>query len=712
MTDSFHLPARIGRLREVAYNLWWSWHLEPRLLFETLDRTLWKETNHNPVAILRDISPHRLEEAAKDPSFLRLYDGVLKRYDAEAGPEGTWLKAAHPELLDQTIAYFSAEFGLHNSLPIYSGGLGILAGDHVKESGELGLPLVGVGFLYPQGYFQQKMQADGWQQASYHPLDMSRVAIEPARFPENTPKLVSVPIGKRTIYIAVWQVKVGRATLYLMDTDVAENAPWDRELSARLYGGDQDLRIRQEIVLGIGGVRILRALGIHPSVWHCNEGHTAFQMLERIREAVSEGERFESAAESVRRQTVFTTHTPVPAGHDAFPPHLIEKYFSSYWPLLGIDQERFWALGSHPNGPGSFNMTVLALKLSAGCNAVSRLHGKVSRQMWQSLWPELQEDEVPITSITNGIHVPTWIAPEIKRLYRRSIAPDWVIRHDDPAPWQRVSDIPDKELWAVRQLQKQKLLSFIRERARALWEKGEGDPVQVLAAGTLLNPRALTLGFARRFASYKRATLIFRDLERLKGILGNRRHPVQIIFSGKSHPADDPGKHLLQQIYSLAKDAGLGGRVAFVENYDMHVAHFLVQGVDIWLNTPILPLEASGTSGMKAAINGVPQLGILDGWWPEGYNGANGWAIGPAEPLSDLTPDERDARDAESLYEILEEEIVPLYFKRDLDDVPRGWIALIKETIRSIAPMFSMRRSVKEYTEKLYLPASGQGKDT
>ncbi len=712
MADSLEIPKRIGRLNELAYNFWWSWHAEARKLFEAVDRPLWRQTHHNPVAILRQVSIERFKELAEDPTFLRQYEGVLKQFDHEHGPRETWLKSHYPDLCEKTIAYFSAEFGLHNSLPIYSGGLGLLAGDHCKEAGELGLPLVGIGFLYPQGYFHQKIETDGSQSANYRPLDISRVAIEPAVFPSESERLVAVQIESRTVYIAVWQVQVGRARLYLMDTDVEQNAPWDRELSARLYGGDRELRIRQEIVLGIGGVRVLRALGIHPGVWHCNEGHTAFQMLERIREKVADGASFDEAAEAIRKTTIFTTHTPVPAGHDAFPSNLIEKYFSDYWPLLGIDQARFWSLGGHQESWGeAFNMTVLALGLSKRRNAVSRLHGEVSRKMWHHLWPDLKADAVPITSITNGIHVPTWIAPEIKILYRKHIAPDWSERQDDPVLWQLVKDIPDKDLWEIRRKLKLKLLGFIRERARRSWIKDRADPIQLIAAGTLLDPDTLTLGYARRFAAYKRSTLVFHDMERLKRILLNQRRPVQIIFAGKAHPADDHGKHLLQSIYNLAKDSGLAGHIAFVENYDMHVAHFLVQGVDVWLNTPRAPLEASGTSGMKAALNGVPQLGILDGWWPEGYNGSNGWVFGKTATELQENSEENDGADAEDLYRVLETQIAPLYYLRDTDGVPRGWIELVKETIRSIAPTFSMRRVVKEYTEKLYAPAIN-GKET
>jgi len=703
MQDVLRIPDRIARLKELAYDFWWSWDPEARHLFETLDRVLWDRTHHNPVAILRDITAERLKEAVDDPNFLRHYDGVIKRLDHLHATKDTWLNQNFPGLADHPIAYFSAEFGLHNSLPIYSGGLGILAGDHCKEAGELGLPLVGIGFLYPQGYFHQRIQADGWQEAIYRPLDIQRVAIEPVQFNATGEAFMQIPVGQRMIYIAAWKIQVGRARLFLMDTNIPQNEPWDRELSARLYAGDEDLRIRQEIVLGIGGVRLLRALGIHPAVWHCNEGHTAFQMLERIRERVSEGENFETAAAAIRKTTVFTTHTPVPAGHDAFPSHLMEKYFASYWPELGIDQARFWALGKHQEDWGeAFNMTVLALGLSKWKNAVSAQHGQVSRKMWRHLWPELEEKQVPISSITNGIHTATWIAPELIELFRRYIAKDWAERHDDITLWQRVSDIPDKELWEIRQQMKRKLLNFIRERARVAWMRERAEPAQLLAAGTLLDPEALTIGYARRFAGYKRANLIFHDMERLKKILGNVRRPVQIIFAGKAHPADDIGKRLLQQIYNLAKDSGMAGHIAFVENYEMHVAHFLVQGVDIWLNSPRLPMEASGTSGMKAALNGVPQLSIPDGWWPEAHNGSNGWAFGGA---SGLSREEADAADVDSLYEILEHEVIPLYYRQDLDGTPRGWTALMKETIRTIVPTFSMRRAVKEYTTKFYAPA-------
>ncbi|HET6370246.1 MAG TPA: alpha-glucan family phosphorylase, partial [Nitrospiria bacterium] len=622
-------------------------------------------------------------------------------FDADLGPREGILNGRHT---NRSIAYFSAEFGLHNSLPIYSGGLGLLSGDHCKEASDLGIPLVGVGFLYPQGYFEQRIQADGWQEAIYRPLDMSMVPLRTARTPSGEPCVVGVEFEGRTVFIAVWELLVGRVKLHLLDTNVERNAPWDRELSARLYGGDQELRIRQEIVLGIGGVRALRALSIDCAVWHANEGHTAFMMLELIREEVERGATFQTAMERVRRGAIFTTHTPVPAGHDAFPFHLMERYFSGYWTRLGLDKGEFMELGrNHEPWGEAFNMTVLALRLAEGKNAVSKVHGVVSRKMWSHLWPETREEEIPITSITNGIHAPTWIAHEMNRFYKKVLGPEWINRHDDPALWERILEASDEELWSVHQLLKRKLLYFMRERARVHWTNDRLEPIQILAAGTLLGPEALTIGFARRVTAYKRATLLFRDLDRLKRILCNRWRPVQIIFAGKAHPADEVGKRFIHQIYTLAKDPALAGHIAFVGNYDMHVSHFFVQGVDVWLNTPRAPLEASGTSGQKAALNGVPHLSILDGWWKEGYNGANGWGFGGERVYA--SHEAQDAADAEALYQLLEQEVIPLYYKRDPDGVPRGWTQVVKETIRTNAPLFCARRMLKEYAWKLYGPA-------
>ncbi len=700
-------PGGLNRLLELAHNLWWSWQPEARRLFEVIDPTLWRLTHHNPVKLLHDEKPERLIALSRDPVFVRQYSAVLKAYDQYIAPKDTWFANQYPTLSTSRIAYFSAEFGLHISIPIYSGGLGILAGDHCKEASDLGIPLVGIGFMYPQGYFSQRITAEGWQEATYQPYNRLESPIQQALMPSGAPCQITVEMGNRTVSALIWQVRVGRVSLYLLDTDMPDNAPGDRALSARLYGGDQELRLCQEILLGIGGVRALRALGLAPVVWHANEGHSAFLTLERLRELVQSGLSHAEAAETVRHSTVFTTHTPVPAGHDVFPTHLMEQYFSGYWEQLGLTREAFLGLGEHHDSHGNgFNMTALAIRMSTHLNGVSREHGRVARKMWQTLWPGVPEDLVPIRSVTNGIHAPTWIAPEMNQLYGKYLGPDWANRSDDPAVWQRVMDIPDRELWKVRQTQKRKLMSFIRERARAGWVQGHLEASQVLARGTLLDPEALTIGFARRFATYKRATLVFSDLERLKHLLQDRWRPVQIIFAGKAHPADEPGRHFIHQVYGLCKDHGLGGHIAFLEDYDMHAAKFLVQGVDVWLNTPRPPMEASGTSGQKAALNGAPHLSVLDGWWHEGYDGANGWAIQPSVDADD--PRMQDARDAEELYRILEQEVIPLYYQRDMDGIPRGWIQIVKDAIRTIVPRFCARRMVKEYMDLFYAPAASK----
>jgi starch phosphorylase len=705
------LPVRIGRLSELVNNLWWSWHPDADLLFQHLDKTLWEMTHHNPVKFLQQISPAKLDAAASNPGFLRHYDGIMLAFDKARSAKGTWFPEKYPQLADHPIAYFSAEFGLHVSLPIYSGGLGILAGDHCKEASDIGLPLVGVGFVYQLGYFIQRITGEGRQDSVYEPLDYSSTPLEPVISRDSEGGLLKVEVGGRCVHVAVWRVKLGSISVYLMDANVEENHSWDRELTSRLYGGDQEMRIRQEIVLGIGGVRMLERLGIRPAVCHANEGHAAFMMLERIRVLVQSGKSFKEAADAVRETTIFTTHTPVPAGHDAFPFHLVETQFAGYWEELGLDREQFFALGEHPDGGSpNFNMTALALRLSGKCNGVSLLHGRVSRQMWHSMWPERTEDNVPITHVTNGVHTPTWIAPEMNRLFAKHLGHDWLAKHDDPTFWEHIENIPDAELWQVKQQLKHKLFNFMRERIRQNWITETAGPTRVLTGGTLLNPDALTIGFARRFATYKRAVLIFKSLERLKKIFHDEWKPVQIIFAGKAHPADLPGRTLIHEIYELARDHNLGGRIAFVENYDIHVAKHLVRGVDVWLNNPRVPLEASGTSGQKAALNGVPHLSVLDGWWYEGYQGTNGWAIDPGVPEG-VSEEYRDEADAEALYRVLETEVVPLYFDRDSDGVPRRWIHLLKEAIRTAAPTFSARRMVKEYAERMYVPAmnaSGQ----
>lgn len=701
------MPKKINRLPELAYNLWWSWTLDARNLFKRLDYPLWRKTQHNPVEMLNELSSEALNEKASDASFLLLYDKVMMAYDRMHENGHTWFHTTFPELVDKTIAYFSFEFGLHNSLPIYSGGLGILSGDHAKEASDLGLPFVGVGFMYPQGYFRQRVPSHGWQEAVYQQIDIEQAPIQLLKDDDDQEVWVSIELGGRTVNARTWYVKVGRVTLYLMDTDVDDNDPWDRELSARLYSGDSEMRIRQEIMLGIGGVRLLRKLGIEPAAWHMNEGHSAFLLLENVREQVDNGMSFDDAITAVRKKSVFTTHTPVPAGHDAFSYHLVDQYFSNFREKLGISREQFLNLGAHEEEWGTaFNMTVLALHLSGQINGVSKLHGEVSREMWQGVWPDVELKDVPISHVTNGVHVPTWIASDMDSLFCKFLGPNWQTRQDDPTIWAHLADIPAKEFWNVHMQLKFKLLYFLRSRARRSWISGKNDPTQVLTGGTLLDPEALTIGFARRFATYKRATLLFHDVERLRSLLLDIHRPVQILFSGKAHPADDPGKALIQEIYNLAKHNRLGGRIAFVEDYDMHVGRYLTQGVDVWLNTPQRPREASGTSGMKASLNGAPNLSVLDGWWEEGYNGANGWAINGAQFDS---PEEQNENDANAIYRLLEEEIVPLYYDRDHDDIPRGWVDVMREAIRSNAPQFSMRRMVKEYTTNLYIEAMTNG---
>jgi len=698
-------PARITRLGELAHNLWWSWNHEAQSLFTMLDTRLWERTHHNPVKFLRTLLPQRLQAAAQDQVFLRLYDKVLRDFDLYMqNGNKCWYPGTFPDLQNETIAYFSAEFGLHECLPIYSGGLGILSGDHCKEASDLALPFIGVGFLYPQGYFHQYISPDGWQTAAYPRLDLSSVPAIPARTPDGKEIIIHVELNGQVVHAKIWRIKVGRTTLLLMDTDVESNAPELRDLFGKLYGGDQRVRISQEIVLGIGGVRALRALNINPTAWHMNEGHCAFLVLERAREMIQEGANFAEALEAIRADTVFTTHTPVAAGHDEFPFPLMDEYFFHFREQLGLDREEFLSLARHdqPWGP-TFSMTILALRMSGQHNGVSKLHGEVSRKMWSFLWPEKPASETPISHITNGIHTPTWLAPELVQLYGSYLETDWIERIDDPQTWVGIKDIPDELLWNTHQHLKRELLDFIRRGRQEEWSHRESSSSQVLASGTLLDPDILTIGFARRFATYKRATLIFRDANRLKHILSNSERPVQIIFAGKAHPQDEGGKRLIQEIYGFAQDPGFAGRIAFVDNYDIALGRHLVQGVDVWLNNPRPPREASGTSGQKAALNGVLNLSILDGWWCEGYNGHNGWGFGQDREY--LSEDAQDEADSMALYTLLEEEVIPLYYAQNFSGYSHAWVARMKEAICSIAPQFSTTRMIKEYTTRLYVPA-------
>ena len=695
------LPERIAGLAAVATNLSWSWSRDARELFRSIDQPLWHLTRHNPIELLRRVDPARLAACAADPEFLRLYDVVADAAARNATSAGTWFATTYPTSLDRPIAYFCAEFGLHNSVPIYSGGLGVLAGDHCKAASDLGVPLVGVGLFYTKGYSDQRLRLDGWQEDADERFDVAATPLELARGPSGDPCLATVQMFGRPVRIAAWRVMVGRVPVFLLDTGHAENDPADRGLSQRLYAGGPEHRVRQEWILGVGGVRVLRALGYDPAVWHANEGHAAFMPIERVRELVTSGTPFDQAVRRVRATTVFTTHTPVPAGHDTFSPEQIEQCTGPVWQDMGISREQFFRLGAHPVlDHARFHMPVAAIRLSARVNAVSRRHGEESRQIWRALWPGHETARVPIGYVTNGIHVATWMANALMGLVGARLGPDWLQRIDEAALWDRVLQLDDAALWTVHNELKSNLLRSIREQARRRWADQWKEALHLVGAGTLLDPETLTIGFARRFATYKRADLIFRDPDRLQRLLVNPWRPVQIVFAGKAHPEDEPGKQVLQRVYSHTREARFEGRVAFIEDYDMHVAHRLVQGVDLWLNLPRTPLEACGTSGMKAGVNGVPQLSTLDGWWHEGYDGRNGWAIPPAPAGADV-----DAADADALYRQLEEQVVPLFYDRDGQGIPRGWVDKMKHAIRVAGQRFNAQRMVREYAAEYFIPA-------
>jgi len=700
------LPKRIERLNDLAYNLWWSWNPEAINVFSKIHPVLWDSVSHNPVAFLQQVSRTLLNRVANDKQYLDLYDRVVNNFDSYMGEKETWFVKNYPEVTaGQSIAYFSFEFGLHESIPAYAGGLGILAGDHLKESSDMGIPLEAIGFIYNQGYFVQKITEDGWQETSNFYLDFNKLPMIPILDEKDKPILISVQLPGREIKARIWQIQVGRVPLYLLDTNISENSSFDQQLTAKLYTSDLETRISQEILLGMGGVRVMRALGYNPTVWHMNEGHSAFLSVERCAELVRQGKTFEESKEIVRKGNVFTTHTPVPAGNDKFPVWLVEKYFSQIWPDLGLTREQFIDLAKEASPYGDqFTMPILALRLSERCNAVSELHGQVSRNMWHFLWPDRKVEEVPITHITNGVHTFSWLSRRMGILFDEYLGTEWRLDPSNPKVWEKVDSIPDAELWAVKRHQKRKLMRFINDKARAQWLTGEVHPVQTIAAGVLLDADALTIGFARRFPTYKRGYLILRDYERLLRIINNVDAPVQIIFSGKAHPADEPGKLIVQQLYRAIKDHRTGGRMVFVENYDMDIARHLVQGVDVWLNTPRRPMEASGTSGMKAAMNGCLNFSVLDGWWHEGYNGKNGWAIGDDKTYE--SDEKQDEMDALSLYETLEDQIVPIYYSnRSENGVPTTWMRWVKEAIRTLSPQFSTRRMVGDYVREMYIPA-------
>ncbi len=698
-----YLPDPIAGLGELAVNLRWSWSPPARALFRAIDETLWHRTRHNPIATLRRADPARLAACASDPEFLALYADAMAEMAAEkdaAAP--TWFRREFPEPLTGPVAYFCAEFGLHNSVPIYSGGLGILAGDHCKAASDLAVPLIGVGLFYTKGYFDQRLSLEGWQEDSDARFDPGMAPLHRERGPNGEPYLTVVDTFGRPVHIGVWRLMVGRVPVYLLDTNLEENHPDDRGLSSKLYAGGPDLRLRQEWLLGVGGVRVLRALGHRPAAWHANEGHAAFMLIERLRELTSTGTSWADAVAEVRARSIFTTHTPVPAGHDAFGADQVVACTGPLWDSMGVTREQFLALGAKPDdGDHLFHMTVLAIRCSRRVNGVARKHGEVSRAIWKGLWPGRPEEAVPIGHVTNGVHLATWMSHRLMALLGDHLGTDWWERLDDPALWEMALTLDDARLWAVHMQTKAVLMAFIREEARRRWASEWKEASHVVGAGLLLDPEAFTIGFARRFATYKRATLLFSDFDRLHELLVNPRRPVQIIFAGKAHPQDEPGKTVLQQVYSFTRDARLEGRVAFIEDYDMHLAHRLVQGVDLWLNMPRVPLEASGTSGMKAGLNAVPQLSTLDGWWQEGFAGQNGWAAPLAQPGEDA-----DQADGASFFSLLEEQIVPLYYQRDARGLPAGWLARMKQALKVCGGRFTARRMVQQYVRDYYVPAA------
>ncbi|MGM9992031.1 MAG: alpha-glucan family phosphorylase [Candidatus Bruticola sp.] len=703
------LPDRIAGLQELSHNLWWSWNPEALALFANLDQELWNRVGHNPVSVLANVDQNKLEDAAKDDSYLKAYDKVIADFKAYMNPKTTRYSEAFPENKDKIIAYFSAEFGMHESLPIYSGGLGILSGDHLKTASDMGIPMIGVGLLYNHGYFIQTINQDGWQEASYKPLDFSMVPAEKALDANGNEIIVQIEMPDRIVSARVWILHVGRIKLYLLDTDIEQNSMADRGLSARLYGGDNQMRIAQEKILGIGGVKALRRLGLDPWVWHMNEGHSAFLTLELMREYVSEkGLTWRQAIEVISPKVCFTTHTPVPAGQDAFGNDLMEMHFWKVRNELGMSRNEFMRLGQNPGHPEApFNLTIFCLKLAGFSNGVSKLHGKVSRHLWRDVWPEVPAAEIPITSVTNGIHIGTWVAPEISDLYKKYVSKDWQLTPDNHKIWDKAK-IPAEEMWHVHQILKQRMIDGVRTRQERRLRRLSAPLFEIESAKKCLSPNVLTIGFARRFATYKRAVLLFSDIERLKKIMFAPGREINFVFAGKAHPADRPGQEFIKRIHDYSKMPEFKGHIILLEDYDIDLARHLVQGVDVWLNNPRRPLEASGTSGEKAAMNGVLNFSVLDGWWAEGFNGKNGWSIGENRPYNNN--EEQDFIDMNSLYSTLEEQIVPAYYdNRNKDGVPTVWTSLMLNSVSSLVPEYSTHRMLHDYCHDIYVPAGLNG---
>jgi len=699
------LPDKLKPLLDLAYNLWWSWHPEAVELFVRLDRKLWRESHHNPVRMLGSIDQEILETAAKDEGFLSSLDSVLdhlKRHMTRT----PWHRGAGHDTGDATIAYFCAEFGLTECLQTYSGGLGLLAGDHLKSAAELGMPLVAVGLLYRHGYFQQYLNADGWQQEYYPDLDFANLPVRPVLDAKGEQVVVQVEMPGRAVKIAVWRVQVGRIPLYLLDTSLLDNDEADRQITGQLYGGDMEMRIKQEIVLGIGGLRALDAVGIHPDVCHMNEGHAAFLALERIRKTVATHDlTFDEARQQAAASHVFTTHTPVPAGIDRFPTDMVQRYFRDYVGTLKLDMEGLLALGRENvyDKNEFFSMAVLAIRTSCWANGVSRLHGKISRQMWQNIWPNLPEDETPITHVTNGVHARSWLSPDLMFMLNRYLGSRWQQSTTDHAVWEAVHDAPDDELWRIHEQRRQRLIVWARRKLKTQLQARGAAADTVRKTIDALDPSALTVGFARRFATYKRGNLFLRDPRRLQRMLNDAQRPVQFLIAGKAHPADGGGKDLIRQIVQFARESEAGHRIVFLENYDIQVARYLVQGCDVWLNNPRRGMEASGTSGMKAALNGLLNCSIMDGWWDEAADPDVGWSIGRGEDYAN--PDTADQLESQALYDLFENEIIPTFYDRDSHGVPRKWVARMKRCIARLAPVYNTNRMVQEYAQKLYFPA-------
>lgn len=703
------LPKPLHRLQDLAYNLRWAWDQDTIALFRRLDPELWEETYHNPIQLLGRVSQDRLKQVSSDAAYMSNLQKAAADFDAYMASKETWYRAHRPNKgkADPTIAYFSMEFGLTECLQTYSGGLGILSGDHLKSASDLGLPLVGFGLLYQEGYFQQYLNADGYQQEIYPINDFANLPITQVTGSDGAPLKISVPLPGRSLYFQVWKVQVGRIPLYLLDTNIPENSRTDdRNITDRLYGGDRRQRIRQEIVLGIGGIRTLEAIGLRPSVCHMNEGHSAFLALERIRIMMAETKiTFGQARELTRASNLFTTHTPVPAGLERFGYDLIDEHFGEYWGLVGLTRDEFHDIGRERiDNYDLFSMAVLAIRLASDANGVAELHGDVSRGMWQWLYPDVPNQEIPIGSVTNGVHVQTWVSREMATLFDRYLDPSWRQEEDNHDIWQTVDQIPDAELWRTHARRRERLVAFTRLRLRDQLVRRNASQRDVEAAEEVLNPDALTIGFARRFATYKRATLIFRDVERLKKLVNDPDRPVQFIFAGKAHPHDEEGKAFIRRIVNLARDPELRHSIVFLENYDMLVGRYLVQGVDVWLNNPRRPKEASGTSGMKVIYNGGLNFSTLDGWWAEAYSPEVGWGIGAGEEYSERAGEIQDAIESEALYNVMEQDIVPLFYDRGRDTLPRLWIGKVKASMKKLAKFFNTRRMVREYAEKYYLP--------